>query len=174
MILAEMAASDGWMIAVCLLAGAVCFLLEICTPSFGVLAFLGVASLAGAAVFGFRIHPFAGLGVILGCLLLTPVYLYVLVKILPNTPLGRRMFLPPAPDASGTATPQASELSALVGKTGLTETPLRPSGVVRIEGRRYDALAEHDMIETGRTIRVVRAGGTEVIVVPVENGKEKK
>lgn len=160
--------SDAGMIAVCLLAGAVCFLLEVCTPSFGVLAFLGLASLGGAAVFGFRIHMLAGTLVILGCLIFMPVYLYFLVKLLPNTPLGKRLFLHAAPDATNDATPESSTLASLVGKAGMAETLLRPSGVVRIDGKRYDALAEHGMIEKGTTIRVLRAGGTDVVVTKIE------
>lgn len=166
--LAELPVSDAGMIAVCLLAGAVCFLLEVCTPSFGLLAFLGLASLAGAAVFGFRINMFVGMMVILGCLILTPVYLYFLVKFLPKTPLGKRLFLQAAPDATNDAAPESAALAALVGKTGTAESLLRPSGVVRIEGRRYDARAEHEMIEKGDRIKVLHAGGTDVVVTRVE------
>ncbi|MBN1943839.1 MAG: hypothetical protein JW849_11150 [Phycisphaerae bacterium] len=169
MMLAELPVSDAWMIVACLIAGAVCFLLEICTPSFGVLAFLGLASLAGAAVFGFRVNMFAGMMVILGCLLVTPVYLYVLVRLLPNTPLGRRLFLRAAPAADNTAVPESAALAALVGKTGTAESLLRPSGVIRIDGKRYDARAEHEMIEKGAAIRVLRAGGTDVVVTRVES-----
>lgn len=164
MILAELPLSDAGMIVVCLLAGAVCFLLEICTPSFGLLAFLGVGSLGAAVVFGFRIDMLLGTLVLLGCLLLTPVYLYFLVKLLPRTPLGKRLFLRAAPDATNDATPKSESLASLVGKTGTAESTLRPSGVVRIDGRRYDALAEHDLIEKGEPIKVLRAGGTDVVV----------
>jgi membrane-bound serine protease (ClpP class) len=168
MMLAELPFSDAGMIAACLLAGAVCFLLEVCTPSFGVLAFLGVASLAGAAVFGFRINMFLGMMVILGCLILTPAYLYLLVKLLPNTPLGKRLFLRAAPDATNDATPEAAELAGLVGKTGKAETLLRPSGMIRVDGKRYDARAEHGLIEKGEKIKVLRAGGTDVVVTKME------
>ncbi len=156
--------SDAGMIAVLVLGGMICFLLEICTPSFGVLALLGLASLAGAVFFGFQIHMLMGLGLILALLILTPVYLYFLVKLLPNTPLGKRLFLRSAPDATNDATPEAAELAALVGKTGVAETPLRPAGRIRVENRRYDARAENEMIEPGQTVRVLRAGGTDVIV----------
>lgn len=169
MMLAELPLSDAGMIAACLLAAAVCLLLEICTPSFGVLAGLGVAAMAGAAVFGFRINMFVGMGVILGCLVLTPFFLYLLVKLLPNTPLGKKMFLQAAPDATNTAAPESAVLATLVGKTGTAETLLRPSGVVKIEGRRYDARAEHDMIEKGEKIKVLHAGGTDVVVTRIGN-----
>ncbi|MBN1555593.1 MAG: hypothetical protein JXA11_12680 [Phycisphaerae bacterium] len=169
MMLAELPLSDAGMIALCLLAAAVCFLLEVCTPSFGVLAFLGLASFAGAVVFGFRINMFVGMMVILGCLIVTPIYLYFLVKLLPKTPLGKRLFLRAAPDATNDAAPESAILASLVGKTGVAETLLRPSGVVKIEGRRYDALAEHGMIEKGESIRILRAGGTDVVVTRIES-----
>jgi membrane-bound serine protease (ClpP class) len=168
MMLADFLVSDVWMIVACLLAAAVCLLLEVCTPSFGVLAFLGLASMAGAVAFGFQINMFVGMMVILGCLILTPVYLYFLVKLLPNTPLGKRLFLRAAPDATNDATPEAAELATLVGKTGKAETLLRPAGMIRVDGKRYDARAEHEMIEKGATIKVLRAGGTDVVVTKIK------
>jgi membrane-bound serine protease (ClpP class) len=156
--------SDAWMILILLLAGAVLFLVEVLTPAFGLLAVLGVAALGGAVFFSFRVSAYLGGAVLGGCLVGTPFYLYGMVKLLPTTPLGRKLFLKRARDASHEATPDADELAALVGRTGVAESILRPSGVVRIDGKTYDARAEHRMIDKGRRIRVLRAGGTDVVV----------
>ena len=48
----------------------------------------------------------------------------------------------------------AAELEALVGKQGEAVTVLRPIGTIRIEGNRYDAMAETGSIESGTTIEV--------------------
>ena len=48
----------------------------------------------------------------------------------------------------------AAELEALVGMKGEAVTVLRPIGTIRIDGKRYDAMAETGSIESGATIEV--------------------
>jgi membrane-bound serine protease (ClpP class) len=52
----------------------------------------------------------------------------------------------------------------LVGKAGLALTPLRPSGVVKVEGKRIDAVSVGGFIEAGTSIVVVQVEGTRVVV----------
>ena len=74
------------------------------------------------------------------------------------------MFLRRARQAGGEATPKAEKYQSLVGKTGTVETPLRPTGTIRVEGLRVDARAESDMIEKGRTVKVIKSEAMDVIV----------
>jgi membrane-bound serine protease (ClpP class) len=53
---------------------------------------------------------------------------------------------------------------ALLGKTGETLTMLRPAGTARIDGRRYDVLAEGSFIEPHASIVVVRVEGNNLVV----------
>jgi membrane-bound serine protease (ClpP class) len=85
----------------------------------------------------------------------------------------------PVPDAGAVTVPVVAEVAApsvatddedesplqkLVGKEGLAETVLRPSGKVRIEGVTYDAHSEGAWIEHGSRIRVLEARTSEVMV----------
>lgn len=157
-------ANDVSMIAILLVAAGVLMLLEIVTPSFGVLLVMAMGGIIGAAYYGFRISPLVGASVLLLGFLSIPLYLFLLMKILPNSPLGRLLFLRRAKDASGQATPAVGELEKLVGKTGITETELRPSGKICVDGKRVVALSEHELIEKGQKVIVTRAGGTDVVV----------
>jgi membrane-bound ClpP family serine protease len=161
--------SNSWMVIVLLIATAVLLMMEILTPSFGVLAALSIMAGGGAVYFAFQIDYLVGLFVLLGILVATPFYLWFGVKVLPKSPIGRRLFLNAAPDAHNEATPDADELAELLGKAGVADTVLRPSGVVRIDGRRVNAAAERGMIERGRSVTVLRATGTEVIVRELDN-----
>lgn len=156
--------NNASLIVIFLFVAAVMFLLEICTPSFGMLAAAGVAAIGASVYFAFQINYIVGLLVLLGCILALPVYLYFAVKLLPRTPFGKRLFLKRAADATNQATPEADSLAKLVGKAGQAETTLRPAGMVRIEGQRVAARAERGMIEKDKNIVVVKAEGTEVIV----------
>jgi len=152
-----------WILAL-VVAAMVMFALEIVTPMFGLLAALGVAALAGAVWIGFNIDSTVGLLMIIACIVLTPAYLVAAVKLLPRTPLGRRLFLAKARRGSADATPEAGQHKELIGKTGTAETSLRPSGAVRIDGKRIIALSEAGTISRGEKVKVVRSEGFNIVV----------
>ena len=52
----------------------------------------------------------------------------------------------------------------LVGKTGVADTTLRPSGRVEIDGEVYSAEADGLFVEPGRGVRVTRVRGNTIIV----------
>lgn len=58
--------------------------------------------------------------------------------------------------------------AALAGAEGVALSPLRPSGVVRLDGahggRRIDVVTRGEMIEAGAAVRVVEVDGNRVIV----------
>ena len=147
-----------------LVAAMVLFLLEVLTPSFGLIAVLGIAALVAAVWQAFTVNSLFGTLLILGILLATPAYLMISVRLLPKTPIGKRMFLRKARNAEGEAAPEADELEAMIGKTGTAETTLRPSGAVRINHKRVIALAESGTIEKGSSVKVIRVSGTNLYV----------
>lgn len=156
-------------VAAMLLAAMVLFGLEICTPTFGVLGAAGVAALAGAVWQAFTIGPTFGAATVLGVLIATPAYLVLLVRILPRTPLGRRLFLRKATGGTAEAVPDSEQLDALVGQTGTTETLLRPAGAVRVGGRRLIALSESGLIAKGSAVKVIKISGGNLIVRKVSS-----
>lgn len=83
------------------------------------------------------------------------------IKYLPETAAGRKMIL----SHNQTGTHSASEPAAhLIGKQGVAQTLLRPSGMAMIEGKRLDVIAESGVIEIGSAIKVVAVEGTRIIV----------
>lgn len=147
-----------------IIAAMVFFLLEILTPMFGVLAALGLAALGGAIWAAFYIDRVFGLVMLVLAIVWIPTYLTLVVRVLPRTPLGKRLFLQRARKAGGEAAPEAEKYESLIGAEGVAATLLRPSGAVRIDGQRIIAVAEQGVIQKGTPIRVVRAAGTNVIV----------
>jgi membrane-bound serine protease (ClpP class) len=62
-----------------------------------------------------------------------------------------------------------TEQQSLVGKTGVAQTVLRPSGKVTVEGKLYDAKSEYGFIEKGHSVKVIRYETGQVYVVKIEN-----
>jgi len=52
----------------------------------------------------------------------------------------------------------------LVGAEGLAMSPLRPSGIARLNERRYDVVTRGEMIEKGARIKVIEVSGNRVVV----------
>jgi len=57
--------------------------------------------------------------------------------------------------------------SALIGKIGVTDTDLRPSGTVLIDGEIYEAKTDSEFLEAGRGVRVTRVKGKKIFVIRV-------
>lgn len=155
-------------IMILVLAAMAFIVLEVLTPSFGLLALLSMAAAAGAVYFCFTISQTAGLICLLALAIGLPMYALAVVHYLPRTRLARGVLLAPQEVAPGDATRPAQGLVELVGKEGLTQTVLRPSGLVRIDGTRYDAQSEGRHIEAGVRVKVVHASGNNLVVRPVE------
>ena len=151
-------------VLVFLCIAAVFFMVEVCTPTFGIMAFAAIASEVAAIVFAFRESSAFGFTMLAVCLIGTPIYLYFMVKFLPKTPIGKVLILRKGRVASSDATPEADKLESLKGKRGVTISLLRPVGKVRIEGSVYDARAERATIESGIDIEVIDCCGTDVVV----------
>ena len=61
-------------------------------------------------------------------------------------------------------TPASGALDALIGKQGTAVTPLRPSGIALIDGKRYSVLSQATFIEKDAPVTVVAVDGTKITV----------
>ncbi|MCJ7543314.1 MAG: hypothetical protein MUP47_01910 [Phycisphaerae bacterium] len=152
------------LIVVLVLASAALIVMEICTPFFGLLTVLSAGCLVGAVAFCFRLSAETGVVAVVAALVGYPVFIIAAIRWIPRTRLGRRLVLSRGQAPPGEATPEADSLRALLGREGIAETPLRPSGAVRIDGRRIIASAESGLIEKGAAVKVVRIQGSDVVV----------
>lgn len=53
---------------------------------------------------------------------------------------------------------------SLLGLEGITITPLRPAGTVLIGDNRIDVVTSGEFVDTNRTVKVIKAEGTWVVV----------
>ncbi len=102
----------------------------------------------------------AFLGVIVGAI--------VLQKVLPQSPLFKRLTLaPPGPrEASldGKDRESVVDWSHLNGRKGEAVTPIMPSGKARIDGKVYDVISDGQVIKKGESVEVIEAIANRVVV----------
>ncbi len=163
-----------WGFGLVLLAGFLLFI-ELFVPSGGVIGLVaGVTAIAGV-VFFWRESTMWGLSGTLGVLILGPCAVGFMLKVYPETYVGRKLILggSKAEEEAFAAKVRAryerkNERSHLIGQTGTTVNACRPVGEVRIDGVRHEALAESGVIEAGVEVTVVSIVDNQIKIRPMQ------
>jgi len=161
----------GWEEVLLLIAGVVLLVVEaFVIPGFGIAGGLGIAAIVaalGLTVVGEGATASAvvrGLGRAAFSILVALMGAIVLLRYLPKTPFGRRLILETSETAAeGYRSPPADDREWL-GRSGSAASPLRPSGVADIDGRRVDVVSDGNFIEAGAPVVVTRVDGNRVVV----------
>lgn len=152
----------------------VLLVLELFVPTGGALAIMtGVAAVASIASMFIYDTVYGAVYLALLCAG-SPILLLLVFKVWSHTPIARRMILQQGADGAAvgdalhaegadssvaargkTAAAVTARLSALVGRSGVAATTLRPIGFVRVDGQRIDAIAESGFIAEGAAVEVV-------------------
>ena len=82
---------------------------------------------------------------------------FALLRFMPRTRFGRQLILDTGLDKE-----PDSDLRWL-GKRGRTLSPLRPAGIVDIDGTRVDVVSEGDRVEADTPVDVVRVDGNRIV-----------
>lgn len=118
---------------------------------------IGAAIVLGYLRFGFQtgntVLAIATVGIVVG----TVIY----IKYFPDSPMAQLFVSKRAIGQIGNEDP------SLVNQTGETFTPLRPSGMAMINGKRTDVISEGGFVEAGKAVRVVAVEGLRIVVRPV-------
>lgn len=130
--------------------------LDIFLPSGGMLLILCLASSVASVLFGFRSGNTLGMIMLTLVVASVPVFVFLAIKIWPNTPMGRRIILglPQQAAAERKATANADNAIPL-GKVFLADSPLMPTGYIKMGYRHVNAIAEVGIIEAGQHVEVV-------------------
>ena len=127
----------------------------------GILGIAGTVCLAAAVITAYIVlgRPAAHY-VLVAILVGGGVYLWWSIAIFP-----RSRFAGPVVSKTSIARPDHG-LDHLVGKEGVSTTPLRPAGTAEVEGEPIDVISEGRFVPSGRPVRVVRVDGARVVVRP--------
>ncbi len=150
-----------------LLVGVALIIMEMFIPSAGILGILATGAIIGSLVLAFQEGEGVGLIFLGATVIAVPILLVLGLKVFPRTPIGRRIILPPANEPAsvrGQAGVSMEDYRTLVGKSGRSVTPLRPSGIAEIEGERYSVVSEGELIKDGIEVVVVEIQGNSIVV----------
>jgi membrane-bound serine protease (ClpP class) len=169
----------GWLEVILFLSGVTCLLLEIFViPGFGIFGLGGGAMVIVSLILASQTfvlprnsYQFEQLqrslltiaGAVGGLL----VGMFFFRKWLPRTPILGRLVLEPPDEAERENIGRREllvDLQGLVGRRGVTTTPLYPAGKARLGDSLVDVIADGEMIDRGKAIEVVEVRGNRVLV----------
>jgi membrane-bound ClpP family serine protease len=142
------------------------FIVELLIPTGGLLAIVCVVCALGSVTLGFMHDPTTGMVLLALYSMAAPFMLMIGLRVAAKSPLGRKLVLSAEIPARTGGEPTPAAALPAIGEPGEALTPLRPSGFVRIQGRRLDASAEGDLIDAGTPIEVVSVRDGQIRVRP--------
>ena len=89
--------------------------------------------------------------------------------LLPHVPLFSGLVMEPVDESQITEAEKLADYSNLLGLAGVTTTPLRPAGKIKIDNQLVQVVSDGSVVKSGQTVRVIEVNGTRVVVEAVEN-----
>lgn len=138
---------------------------ELFMPGFGVSGICGVLCLIAVCVIQFlTAKPLSAILVtaVLGAILIALVIVFM--KSMKKGLLFRSPIVLKDRIEAEAVKPSSGSLEHLIGRTGKTLTPLRPSGIAVIDGQRYSVETQATFIDRDSEITVLKVDGTKITV----------
>ena len=152
-------------IIILIAVGVFLVLLEVVIPG-GVVGSLGALCLVGAIAYAFVQSAMLGISVAVGSVIFFLIAFWIWLKYLHKIPIAKDIFLhADGRDWHGTD-PATQEF---LGKTGIAQTTLRPSGFATIDEERVDVVTEGEMIAEGVAIKVIEVEGNRIVVAAADS-----
>lgn len=146
---------------VCFIIGLVLLIVEMFIPGFGVCGCLGILSFLAVIIMQFMTNSFTAAVIITAIMLLVLTLLILLCLhsfqhgMLSRSPIVNHQVIEKV---------EEGQKESLVGKQGVTLTPLRPTGIMEMEGKRINVETSGEFIPAGTTVTVVKEGAFSVQV----------
>jgi membrane-bound ClpP family serine protease len=157
----------GWAV-VLLVVGCGILVLEIFIPSGGLLSFLAFVALVASLIVAFNQSVTTGLSFMAISVLAVPLAIGIAFKLWPKTPMGKAILGElPTEEETRPDDPRRE----LVGRVGVAQSLMLPSGAVLIDGKLIDAVSQGIAIDPGQPVVVVEVKANRVMVRPASAGE---
>ncbi|MCR4397857.1 MAG: nodulation protein NfeD, partial [Firmicutes bacterium] len=163
------AGATGWQVALLFLVGMVLLAIEAFVPGFGVFGFSGIACMV-VSIYLAATTSAGGIQALLLAIVISAAFVVAFVRFAAKRGLWKRLALSSTMRGASARREQGGIPASLglVGKRGVTLTPLRPAGIAEIEGRRVDVVASGEFIERGEAVVVTEETGPRIVVRRVQ------
>ncbi|NMB45205.1 MAG: nodulation protein NfeD [Firmicutes bacterium] len=154
----------GWEVVLLFVIGLILLLVEVfLIPGFGFAGIMGLGAVFASIVLSYATAEagLVSLGIALGATVLVVAFGW---KYFRRSSAWQRLVLSTRIGQEEGHTPPSLRRVDLSGKTGKTLTPLRPSGIIEIDGHRVDAVTEGGFIPRDMPVQVISVEGNRIVV----------
>ena len=147
------------------IVGIALLIIELFLPGFGVSGIMGILCLASVIVIQFITATPTAAYIVFAVLMAVLILMIVLfMRSMKKGILFRSPIVLKEKIEAEAVTPSSVDIDSLIGKQGIAATPLRPSGIVIIDGKRYSVETQAVFVDKDATVTVVSIEGSRIIV----------
>ncbi|NLJ59274.1 MAG: nodulation protein NfeD, partial [Tissierellia bacterium] len=156
------AGNSEWTSLVIFITGLVLLIIEAIIPGFGLPGISGIILIIAGTILAMGTITSALISLSIA-IIITAIITILLIKFGHKSPHLENIVLnTQQKDEEGYLSTNTKD--EYLGKTGISISELRPSGIVEIDGKRLDALSEGVFIPREANVKVVRVEGSKIIV----------
>ena len=158
----------GWEAIILFLVGFFLLLAEIfLIPGFGLTGISGIIAILTSIflTFGNIIQATYSILIALG---FTIVGFFLLIRYIPATRTWRKFILFTKQEKELGYTVGIKNSKRLIGKEGIAITPLRPSGMVEVNGEKLNAITRGEYVDSNTKIKIISVEGNKIVVEAVD------
>ncbi len=153
---------DNITIILLIVVGFILLAIEIfLAPGFTIFGVLGIITLVMGIVLAFLNLPMIyALSILLISLLFVSLFLYWFFKAGIKIGFG----LKGKESRALGFKPFRKDYQNYLGKTGITVSPLRPAGIIRVDKDKVSAISQGDFIDVGLSVKIIKVEGNKIVV----------
>ena len=154
--------------------GLIAIIVEFFVPAAGIIGIIGGGCIIGSVVMAYLDYGIlTGSVFLLGALILTPLLIMSYFRIFPKTIIGKKLILNANQSReSGFTSFTQEKYRDLEGSSGIVIKDLKPTGIVEIEGQRFNALTNGEYLDSDSRIQVFKVEGNRVFVKKEKRSKK--
>ena len=136
-------------------------------PGFGLVGIGGIAAILASIflTFGNIIQATYSILIALGA---SVIGFFLLIKFIPSTRTWRKFVLSTEQKKELGYTVGTRDLKRLIGKEGVAITPLRPSGIAEVNGKKIDVITQGEYIISNSKIKIISVEGNKIVVEAID------
>ena len=147
---------------ICFIVGIAFLIVEMFTPGIGVPGIVGALLLiAAVAVQANSLEQ--GLLLLIIVFIIIAIFAIIFFRSASKGRLSKSSMV-----LKDRITDEGHDFSALIGKTGVVLTDLRPAGSAKIDDKQYDVVANSSFISVGEKIKVSEVDGMKIVVERID------
>ena len=136
-------------------------------PGFGLAGISGIAAILASIFLTFGNIIQAAYSILIA-LIVSVIGFFLLIKYVPSTRTWRKFVLSTEQKKELGYIVGTRDLKRLTGEKGVSITPLRPSGIVEVNGKKINVLTRGEYVDSNTKIKIISVEGNKIVVEAVD------